>query len=107
MSRCLASLALLCLAPVARAAAELGTLADGSACRSSNDAVTIEFSNSHLVHSNLGGQGPHYDAPPTLLLTNVGRFHGHRIDLEIANLSDYARWSEPVNFNDAGYDAEK
>jgi hypothetical protein len=71
---------------------DLGTLSDGTACQSSRDVVTINFEAASVAHSNLGSTGPDWDAPPTVLLTNVGTLDNRRIDLEISNLTYY----EPI-----------
>jgi len=81
---------------------QLGTLADGTTCRSSHDAITIDFAAASVTHSNLGHQGPHVHAPPTLLLANVGRIGGHRIDLEVSNTTAYEAHAPSVSNFDAG-----
>ena len=46
------------------------------------NSVSISFNEASVLHSNLGNHGPDVHAPPTILLSNIGRYNGERIDLE-------------------------
>ena len=52
--------------------------------------VVLNLSAASVGHSNLGGLGPDFDAPPTLAFRSVGIAHdGRAIDLVVSNLSTY------------------
>jgi len=60
------------------------------------------FSNSELLHSNLGGMGPDTTAPPTIRYVNAGTVYhpilgSINVDLEVINRSTYVPFDPSLN----------
>ena len=58
-------------------------------CTSTAQLTTVSFEHATLSHSNLGGLGPDYSAPPTILFAGVGQTPEGRLDIEVSNLTAY------------------
>jgi hypothetical protein len=97
------SLLVACASSESSSPLQLGTLADGTPCRASEGTININFRDASVAHSNLGGHGPDFWAPPTVLLTNVGRVDGRRIDLSISNLTEYTMLYVADTWNAASF----
>jgi hypothetical protein len=60
--------------------------------------INVDFSIAQLVHSNLGNQGPDFDAPEGIrfaLIADIG--DGHYVDLEIHALTPYEAFNSAQN----------
>eukprot|EP00966_Prymnesium_polylepis_P227853 5272659-Prymnesium_polylepis.2 len=58
-------------------------------CLPSANAVSFTLDGATIGYSNLGGFGPDFGSPPTVLYNSVGQFEGRSIDLVVSNSSAY------------------